>query len=158
MNQYLFLFGILVLSLTIPIILNVKNPTELLEGFSNYTLARAHGRYPCAQKTVLVEDIYPAIGKNEVSNNSSSDIWMEYPVFKLGSFDPITNNIRFPNSPDNGTCAPGSMCGALYRRKVIGDNMVRPLPPVEITGRRVGFFNTDKDLLTYNTHLANILY
>lgn len=156
--QYLFLFSILVLSLSLPIILNVKNPIELLEGFSNYTLADTTGLYPCSQKIVLVQDTYPAIGKNKLSNNSSEDIWKDYPVFKVGSFDPITNNIRYPDNPDNGICAPASMCGALYKDKVIGENYIHPLPPVEIGGRRVGYFNTDKDLLTYNTDIANILY
>jgi gliding motility-associated-like protein len=83
MNQILFLFLILVVSLGIPIILNTRNPLEMLEGFSNYTLAGANGQYPSAQTSVLVQDTYPAIGKNQLSNNTAADIWREYPVFDL---------------------------------------------------------------------------
>ena len=159
MNQFLFLFFILVVALGIPIFLNVRNPLQMLEGFSNYTLERANGPYPEAQTSVLVQDTYPAIGKNQLSNNTAADIWQEYPVFEVGSYDQITNNIRYPDQPDDGTCMPASMCGALYRKKIIGNNYVMPLPPVGINcGTRVGYFDTNINLLPYKTDMANILY
>ena len=159
MNQILFLFLILVVSLGIPIILNTRNPLEMLEGFSNYTLAGANGQYPSAQTSVLVQDTYPAIGKNQLSDNTAADIWREYPVFKVGSYEQITNNIRYPDQPDDGSCMPASICGALYRKKYIGSNIVNPLPPVGVDcGTRVGYFDTDVNLLPYRTDMANILY
>ena len=159
MNSFIFLFLILVLALSIPFILNIKNPLELLEGYSNYNLEKAAGDYPNAQTKVLVQDTYPPIGKNELSNDTASDIWSYYPVFKLGSYDQITNNIRYPSNPDEGTCMPASMCGALYHDKVIGNNYVKPLPPINPEcGNRVGYFDTDINLLPYRSDMANILY
>ena len=52
MNSFIFLFLILVLALSIPFILNIKNPLELLEGYSNYNLEKAAGDYPNAQTKV----------------------------------------------------------------------------------------------------------
>jgi hypothetical protein len=159
MNSYLFLFLILVLALSIPILFNIKNPLELLEGYTNYNLAEAQGEYPDAQKKVLVQDTYPPIGKNELSNDTSADIWTKYPIFELGSYDQITNNIRYPSNPDQGTCMPASMCGALYHDKIIGSNYVEQLPPLNPNcGNRIGYFDTDVNLLPFRTNTTNILY
>jgi hypothetical protein len=159
MNPYLFLFSILVLALSIPIFLNIKNPLQILEGYSNYTLAQAQGMFPNAQTKVLVQDTYPAIGKNQLSNNDASDIWQDYPVFPLGSYAQITNNIRYSKNPDVGTCMPASMCGALYYDNYLGSNYVKPLPPVNPNcGRRINYYDTDENLLTFRNDTANILY
>ena len=55
-----------------------------------------------------------------MSNLTSADMWWHYPTFKLGSYDQITNNIRYPNNPDVGRCTPASVCGALYHEKKTG--------------------------------------
>jgi len=154
MNSFLFLFLILVVALSIPVLLNVKNPLEVLEGYSNYNLASAQGAFPDAQTKVLVQDIYPPIGKNKLSNDTAADIWTKYPIFELGSYDQITNNIRYPPNPDEGTCMPASMCGALYHDKIMGSNYVEPLPQVNSDcGRRIGYFDTDVNLLPLRIHL-----
>ena len=159
MNQNLFLLIILVVSLSIPILLNIRNPLELLEGYSNYTVEGAQGNFPDSQTKVLVQDTYPPIGKNQISNDSASDIWRKYPIFELGSYDQITNNIQYPSNPDEGTCMPASMCGALYHDKNIGSNYVKPLPPLNPEcGNRVGYFETDINLLPFRTDTTNILY
>lgn len=159
MNQFLFLILILVVALGIPFMLNTRNPMQLLEGYSNYTLAGANGAYPEAQTSVLVQNTYPAIGKNQLSNDTAANIWQDYPTFEVGSYDQITNNIRYPDQPDDGTCTPASMCNALYYKKKIGNNYVMPLPPVAVgCGTRVGYFDTNVNLLPYRTDNANILY
>jgi hypothetical protein len=159
MNSFLFLFLILVIALSIPVLFNVKYPLELLEGYSNYTLAGAQGDFPNAQTKVLVQDTYPPIGKNQLSNDSAADIWTKYPIFELGSYDQITNNIRYPPNPDEGTCLPASMCGALYHDKIIGSNYVKQLPPVNPDcGNRIGYFDTDINLQPFRTNVTNILY
>ncbi len=113
------------------------------EGFENYTLDDATGNVPTAETTVLVQDTYPITGVNGISNNNSNDIWWWYPTFKLGSYEQITNNIRYPRRPDDGTCMPASMCGALYKKKYMGSNHVYSLPPVnQRKGNRVGYFTT----------------
>jgi hypothetical protein len=87
---------------------------------------------------------------------------MDYPIFSLGSYAQITNNIRYPDNPDDGTCTPASMCGALYHDKNTGNNFVKPLPPVNPNcGTRVGYFTTDEQVITslpYRTDMQNILY
>lgn len=157
MNQLVFLILILVLAIGLPLFF--KN-FKLSEGFSDYTLAADFGDFPSSETKVLVQDTYPITGKNGISNDSASDIWSDYPVFTLGSYDQITNNIRYPDNPDEGTCMPASMCGALYRKKNIGNNYVEPLPPVatDCNGARVGYFDTYINMLPFRTDKSNILY
>jgi hypothetical protein len=159
MNKMVFLLLLIILGLSLPLIFNFSN---ILEGYSNYSLDQSAGKFPSAQTTVLVQDTYPPIGKNQISNDSASDIWQYYPIFQLGSYDQITNNIRYPDNPDEGTCMPASMCGALYHDKKTGDNYVKPLPPVNPDcGTRVGYFTTDEQVITslpYRTDMQNILY
>ncbi len=159
MNQIIFLLLLIVLALGLPLVFNISN---ILEGYSNYSLDQASGNFPDAQTNVLVQDTYPPIGKNQISNNTANDIWMDYPIFSLGSYAQITNNIRYPDNPDDGTCTPASMCGALYHDKNTGNNFVKPLPPVNPNcGTRVGYFTTDEQVVTslpYRTDMQNILY
>lgn len=159
MNKIVFLLIIIILAIGLPLIFNFYS---ILEGYSNYELNQATGIVPDSQTKVLVEDTYPSIGKNEISNNTSADIWWHYPVFKLGSYEQITNNIKYPNNPDEGTCMPASMCGALYKDKHIKSNVIKPLPSISPDcGTRVGYFTTDIQLidnLPYQTNMSNILY
>lgn len=113
------------------------------EGYSNYTLDEANGKFPNALDDVLVQDTYPITGINGITNNGSNDIWWWYPTFKLGSYAQITNNIRYPRRTTDGRCMPASMCGSLYKEKYTGDNHVYALPPVNNTcGTRVGYFTS----------------
>jgi len=159
MNQIVFLLLLIILALGLQLVFNFSN---IYEGYSNYSLDQATGNFPDAQTKVLVQDTYPPIGKNQLSNNTSNDIWMDYPIVSLGSYDQITNNIKYPDNPDEGTCMPASMCGALYYDKNIGKNYVKPLPPVNTDcGTRVGYFTTDEQVITslpYRTDIQNILY
>jgi hypothetical protein len=156
MNQIIFLFFIVVLAIGIPYFFNIS---EYIEGFSNYTLDVANGNYPAAQTDVLVQDTYPAIGKNQVSDESGEKMWQKYPIYQLGSYEQTTNNIRYPNNPDDGRCTPANLCYALYKDKNIGSNVVEPLPPLNPEcGTRVGYFDTDATLMAFRTNMQNILY
>ena len=159
MNQIVFLLLLIILALGLPFIFNFSN---IYESFSNYSLEQAMGKFPDAQTKVLVQDTYPPIGKNQISNDGANDIWWHYPTFELGSYAQITNNIRYPDNPDVGRCTPASMCGALYHEKNIGTNYVNPLPEVNPEcGTRVGYFATDEQVVTslpYRSDLQNILY
>jgi len=141
MNQKVFLLLLIILAIGMPFIFNLSYFTE---GFSNYSLDQASGNFPHAQTDVLVQDTYPSIGKNQISNDNANSIWQDYPTFQLGSYDQITNNIRYPKNPDVGRCTPASMCGALYHDKHIGENYITPLPPVSGSGTRVGYFTTNE--------------
>lgn len=156
MNQIVFLFFILVLAIGLLLFLKLNN---YIEGYSNYSLAGAMGNFPNAQTNVLVQDTYPVIGNNVISKETASNMWWHYPTFKVGTYDQITNNIRYPNNPDVGRCTPASMCGALYHEKKIGTNYIKQLPPVDPNlGTRIGYFTTDKNLLQFRTDISNILY
>jgi len=147
------------LIILLALILASLNFTKSYEGYSNYILADASGKYPKAQTEVLVQDTYPAIGKNQLSNNGAQNIWRFYPSFPVGSYEQITNHIRYPNNPDEGTCMPASMCGAIYHDKHVGNNYVTQLPPINPDcGTRVGYYTTNVNLLPYRTDMANILY
>jgi len=156
MKEAVFLILILVLAIGLPLFFKIS---KSLEGYSNYNLEAAMGGFPKSETDVLVQDFYPPIGKNQLSNNTSNDIWWHYPIFTLGSYKQITNNIRYSNNPDEGTCMPASMCGALYHEKQAASNYVKPLPPVDpASGTRVGYFSTDDNLLYFRTNAQNILY
>jgi hypothetical protein len=159
MNQFAFIFLILVLAVGFPLFFKIKESFKKKEGYSNYTLDGAMGGFPAAQTDVLVQNSYPRINTNGISNNTSNDIWWHYPTLKLGSYAQITNNIRYPNNPDEGTCMPASMCGALYHEKQERSNYVKPLPPINPTcGTRVGYFTTNQNLMPFRTDVPNILY
>jgi hypothetical protein len=155
MKQVIFLLMLIILSLGVPLVFHFS------EGYSNYNLEQAVGDYPNAQTQVLVQDTYPSIGKNQISDDTANDIWQNYPIFTLGSYDQITNNIRYPKNPDVGRCTPASMCGALYHQKDLGSNTVVPLPPVSSSGTRIGYFTTNDQLidsLPFDSDGANIMY
>jgi hypothetical protein len=137
---------------------NVTNFFKINDGFTNYNLEAIHNN-DISESDLLVKDIYPPIGRNGISNDNSSDVWWHKPVFTLGSYKQITNNIRYSNNPDIGSCAPVSMCGALYHDKQEKTNYVDILPQINPNcGRRVGYFDTDTNLLPYKTDTQNILF
>ena len=145
MNKILFLFTILILAVGLPLLFNAT--TFVKENFSNYTLDGASGHYPSSENNGLLQDIYPMIKRKGVSNDSASKIWWHYPIFEVGSYDQITNNIRYPNNPDEGTCMPANLCGTFYKEKQLKSNYVHTLPPVDENGNtRVGYYTTDVNL------------
>jgi hypothetical protein len=164
MNETVFLILILLLSIGLPFFLNRKGSFHNnMEGYSNYVLEGENasvGKFPSSETEVLVQDTYPITGRNGISNDSAATIWWHYPTFQLGSYDQITNNIRYSNNPDEGTCMPASMCGALYKEKQYKSNYVYPLPPVvnPPCGTRVGYFITQPNRMPYQSALNNILY
>lgn len=166
MNKFLFLIVIIIIAIGLPFIFNnISSPLKMIEKFTNqdisnkFDLGDYEGKYPFSETDVLVEDTYPLTGRKGISNNGANKIWWHYPIFELGSYDQITNNIKYPNNPDEGTCMPASMCGALYKEKFIKSNYVTPLPPINPDcGTRVGYFNTDVNLLPFRTDVPNILY
>ena len=159
MNHIAFLFLILALAVGLPTFFKIKETFKKMEGYSNYSLDEAMGSYPSSQTDILVQDTYPRINRNGISNNTSNDIWHNYPISTLGSYEQITNNIKYPDNPDEGTCMPASMCGALYHKKYLMSNYVEPLPPVNPDcGTRVGYFTTNENLLPFRTDVPNILY
>lgn len=96
------------------------------------------GIYPTAVDKPILNS-YPI--QNNPQLKSVSDIWKEYPVFSLPSFEQITNNLRYVKNPDDGSCTPPMFCNTFYKDKPNKSNVVCQLPPVpDGPGSRVGYF------------------
>ncbi len=159
MKDYVFLILILLLAVVPPLFFSLNKFLNGKEGFNNYTLGSTNGDYPSSENNVLVQDTYPITGINSVSDQSAAKMWWRYPIFQVGSFKQMTNNIRYPNNPDDARCTAANFCYALYKDKKIGSNVVTPLPPVDPnSGTRVGYFATSENLLPFRTDVPNILY
>ena len=133
-------------------------PIIKMDGFKSQDLATP-GKYPVSvDKPIL--DSFPLTGNKGVSNKNYSDIWWEYPEFDRSSFDQITNNLRYVNSPEEGTCIRADMCNALYKKIKNKSNIIKQLPPAEEgPGARVGYYRSDPNLLFFSIPTnENILY
>lgn len=151
MNKLLFLFIILLLSVVLPIFYNM---TLSRESYVNLDL----GKYPNTENEVLLQDTYPITKKNGVSDKQSSDLWWYQYFPQLGSYEQITNNLKYRNNPDDGLCSGSEFCGTLYKDYQKQSNISQLLPPVEQTcGARVNYYNTPENLLTYR-NITSILY
>ena len=97
----------------------------------------------------LLTNVFPLTEHQSYTNNSSSNLWTDYPVLKLGSFDQITNNLRYFRNPDVGTCSPEIFCGSLYKDKPHKHNTAKWLNPVTTKPNnvRVNYYNTSPNLL-----------
>jgi hypothetical protein len=119
------------------------------EGYSNYNLANP-GRYPNSEVDPLLKDSYPFTGRKNVDKNNYNDIWWHYPIFGVGSYTQITNNLRYRRNPDDGTCIRADFCGALYKDNQLKSNISKPLPPapsVKPDAVRVGYYLTNSNLI-----------
>jgi hypothetical protein len=146
LNTVLFLMSILVLGLLL-------NPMIRVEGFSG-------GEYPLSVDTPLLDD-YPLIGKNDTSNNNYNRIWDNKPVFTVGSFKQLTNNLKYYKNPDNGQCVRSDFCNAIYYdKKNALSNEIKQLPQAEEgEGARVGYFRSEPNELFFSIPTnENILY
>lgn len=103
------------------------------------------GEYPREVEEPLLYPTYPkkagpeygvVLRENDSTNNSRL-----YPVAaNLGNYDQATNNVRDWVTPDNGSCKPAGMCGALYAPKAPAEYNVPDPLPLGHPGRRVGFY------------------
>lgn len=110
------------------------------DGYEN--LANA-GEYPDSEDKPLLIDSYNFTGRKGVSANNNATNWWQYPIFKVGSYSQITNNLRYRKSPDDGSCIAPEFCGALYKDKHIASNVTKPLPPVQEDSmkKRVNYYH-----------------
>jgi hypothetical protein len=159
-----FIKGILLLLIILIIGLYLGSFQKIFEGFQGYKRYKSDvlsvpGDFPVSIDKPILND-FPLIGGNQVSNNSASSIWKDYPVFGVGSFKQITNNIRFNRNPDDGKCSRAEFCGALYRDAKHPSNIVKPLPPAEEgPGARVGYYRSEPNTLFFSIPTnENILY
>ena len=102
----IFLLIIIVLGLYLAPILKI-------EGFKSQDLTTP-GTYPVSVDKPILNS-FPLTGNKGVSNKNYQDIWRDYPEFSKSSFEQITNNLRYVDNPDEGTCIRADMCNALYK-------------------------------------------
>ncbi len=144
MKRMLLFFAVVLIIVGFPLFFNLSNSYKMLEGYANYNLGNTNGIVPESETNVLIQDSFPITGNNNVSDKQASGIWWQYPIFKVGSYDQITNNIRYLRNPDIGICTPSDFCDALYKDVKNKSNYITPLPPVDSScGTRVGYFTTN---------------
>jgi len=111
MNKIVLLLLILLLGLSFPIFWKSTNiKFSLLENFNNLgsspvsffkkensIIKKRNEKYSISESNVLVKDSYPITGRKCIGNDSAYKIWWHYPIFEVGSYDQITNNIRYNN-------------------------------------------------------------
>jgi hypothetical protein len=147
-------------ALLAPYLYDKLKPYYLLEGFNNNDLENlSNNNYPLTENNVLIQDSYKISGKNGVTKDQGSKIWWHYPIFKVGSFKQLTNNLRYYKNPDTGVCMAADFCGTLYKDNKAKSNIITQLPPVEPSfGARVNYYNTADNMLAYRSDTVNILY
>ena len=133
-------------------------PILKMEGFKSQDLSTP-GIYPVSVDKPILNS-FPLTGNKGVSNKNYQDIWRDYPEFSKSSFEQITNNLRYVDNPDEGTCIRADMCNALYKNRKHKSNKVCPLPPAQQgAGARVGYYRSDPNLLFFSIPTnENILY
>jgi hypothetical protein len=140
MKAFLFIFTFLMVFVLFSLIFGLFKNKLCNENFENYYLDNAIGEVSNTE-TILLQNSYLPTGNKEISKNDAYNIWWNYPVFKVGSYAQITNNIQYPNNPDDGTCMPASMCQTLYKNKKTS-NQICMLPPVpNSTAVRINYYN-----------------
>ena len=123
-----------------------SNDSNKREGFGPDRIPS--GEYPSEVDEPLLYPAYPkkTTGYGVVlrENNSESNSAL-YPVAaNLSNYDQASNNVRYWATPDNGSCKPAGMCGALYAPKA-PEEYVAPEPlPLNSPVRRVGFYGSER--------------
>jgi hypothetical protein len=118
-----------------------------IEPFTNYKLENA-GKYPDSDDSViLVGSKFKWTGNKLVGDNTYSDIWWHQPVLPISSFKQITNNLKYQNNPDNGTCIDSNFCNVLYKNNKHISNIstiLKPAKPETPTLARVNYYVSPK--------------
>ena len=142
--------GYLLLLILVSVLSSFWVDQSMFEHFTGRTSLATPGIVPTSEELPLLSDSYPYTGSKTVSNNNYGDIWWNYPVFEVGSYAQITNNIRYPKNPDDGQCRAADFCGALYKDNQLQSNISKPLPPapsVTAESVRVNYYTTESNLI-----------
>ena len=131
MKNILTIF-MLLLAVALPLFFNMFQSLRLMEGYSNFQAVST------SSSDLLIKDTFPV---KQVSTKPQSSVWWKYPIFKVGSYAQITNNLRYFRNPDIGSCTPSDFCDSMYDDIKNKSNYITPLPPVDDSaGTRVGYF------------------
>jgi hypothetical protein len=124
-------------------VIGPANAGKAREGFSADRIPS--GEYPREVDEPLLYPAYPKKAGPEyglvIRDNNSTNNSKLYPVAaNLSNYDQATNNVRDWVTPDNGSCMPAGMCGALYAPKAPAEYTVAQPLPLDHPTRRVGFY------------------
>lgn len=120
-------------------ILSPKLTILTKEGFSADRVPS--GDFPREVDEPLLYPTYPKkkTGYGDIfSGNNSENNSKLYPV--ASDNGQATNNVRDWVTPDNGSCVPAAMCGALYDAKAPEEYKVSEPLPFNIPEKRVGYY------------------
>jgi hypothetical protein len=103
------------------------------------------GSYPDTVENPL---LFPEYKKKNVNygvvfrENDSANNSRLYPVASnsVSPFQQATNNTNKWATPDNGSCAPASFCGALYEPSEVASDIESAPIPFSSPAKRVGFY------------------
>jgi len=156
-NEYkglLFLIVVLLTILVFPVVHHASKSTSnstsksYIENYSNYNLANP--REILVEEEPLLQDTYETTHNKNVTANNIRDIWWQYPIFNVGSYAQITNNLRYRKNPDDGECRTSEFCNAMYYdNEHVKSNLVDPLPPAPLIDEskvRINYYTTDSNL------------
>jgi hypothetical protein len=159
----LLMFGLFILLLIICAI--IFNRVIILEKFSSINDLEStlnndnYDNQTITDADILIKNSYDLKSNINVTDDGSYRVWWHYPIFKLGSYAQITNNLKYYNNPDIGRCTPTEFCGSIYKNKKNNSNYIQPLPPIDPScGTRIGYFTTNNNLLPFRNDSPNILY
>jgi hypothetical protein len=158
-KSLLFLLVILSLGLALAPFLRLY----VSEGYENKTaVPLLPGTYPLTvDKPIL--DSFPLTGKTNVLENKDF-AYTNYPIFQVGSYAQITNNMKVTKNPDNGTCTPAMFCNLLYKDADITKEHETNVETVgknaeDGPGARVNYYRSTPNQLFYSIPTSeNILY
>lgn len=98
--------------------------------------------FPIDEKQLLLYENYNIKKNIDVTKNSNSDIWKDYPVYP-SSYKQITNNKKTWTTPDMGTCSPADFCGTPY---IETEQQIHPVSkpvPIDASVTRVNWWATN---------------
>jgi hypothetical protein len=143
-NEYLGLFLLIVaVIIAEPLMSAIRDFSAIKkDGFTADRISS--GEYPREVDEPLLYPEYPKKGEDYgvvIRENDSTNNSKLYPVAaNVSSYDQATNNVREWVTPDNGSCKPAGMCGALYAPKTPAEYTVPDPLPLDHPTRRVGFY------------------
>jgi hypothetical protein len=133
----------------------LENRNQNIEPYTNgFTNRKSHRKQLSPRKVsedkLLLQDVYPLTDSQAITANSITDVWWQRPVFQVGSYAQITNNLRYRKNPDDGECTTIDFCDSLYKDIKNKNNHLYPLKPVptHLTNKekRVNYYSTPYNL------------
>ena len=132
-NKYSFLIlALLFVLLSYPV---MKKTYEAFENLSP-------GKYSVSVDKPILYTSYPLKKEPGLSTNTYSDNYEYYPIFG-NSYEQHTNNVRYWETPNNGTCSFADMCGGLYEDKKLDIPKSPQVIPFTSPDIRVNFYGSN---------------